>query len=124
MQYEASTPKEYINLLDNDWRKDLLFEIRRFILERDSSIIETIEYKMLAFHMSGSTFLHLNAQKNYVGIYVGNISKINHSDDVLKNYDCGKGCVRIKRSNTFGRDLKKLIESVVDMSKRGEDHSC
>ena len=124
MQYEASTPEEYLNLLANDWRKDLLLEIRRFILERDSSIVETIEYKMLAFQLTESTFLHLNAQKNYVGIYVGNISKIKDSDDVLKNYDCGKGCVRIKKSNTFGRDLKKLIESVVDMSKRGEDHLC
>lgn len=124
MQYEASTPEEYLSLLANDWRKDLLLDIRGFILEIDGSVEEAIEYKMLAFQLSDSTFLHLNAQKNYVGIYMGNISKVKGSEDVLKSYDCGKGCVRMKKSNTVGRDLKNLIESLVGMCKRGEDHSC
>ena len=91
MQYNVHTVAEYISALEDDWRKDLVLEIRSFILNSAKDIKEGIEYKMLVFEDSMGSIIHLNAQKSFVGLYVGNISKIDAGNDFLKGLDCGKG---------------------------------
>lgn len=42
MQYDASSPSEYIESLDADWRKEKLLELRQLIPQQDADIQETI----------------------------------------------------------------------------------
>ena len=49
MQYEATTPKEYLEKLEDDWRKVKLEEIREMIKNQRTSLKEGIEYKMLSY---------------------------------------------------------------------------
>ena len=61
MLYNVSNPLEYMESLALDWRKDKLQELREIILKQDSSIQETINYKMLCFMLNDSVIFHLNA---------------------------------------------------------------
>ena len=63
MQYDVSSPSEYLEALDLDWRKDKLLQLRDLILHQDSDIQESISYKMLGFKLNSVELFHLNAQK-------------------------------------------------------------
>ena len=125
MQYDVHTVSEYISALDDDWRKDLLLEIRDYILASAKNIREGIEYKMLLFEDELGGIFHLNAQKNYVGLYIGDISKIDSGSDYLKDMDCGKGCIRIKKSYSFkDSNLQLFIDKAISMHQMGMEHGC
>ncbi|NNF33487.1 MAG: DUF1801 domain-containing protein, partial [Saprospiraceae bacterium] len=49
MQYDVSTPQEYLDQIDSDWRKDKLMEVREIILGTDYPLSEVIRYKMLGY---------------------------------------------------------------------------
>jgi uncharacterized protein YdhG (YjbR/CyaY superfamily) len=48
MQYDASTPTEYLQLLEPDWRKDKLLEIRTLIKKHGPELKEGIRYGALS----------------------------------------------------------------------------
>ncbi|WP_313467869.1 DUF1801 domain-containing protein, partial [Carnobacterium sp.] len=73
MQYEATSPEEYVELLENDWRKEKLLQIRELILKYGPELEEGILYKMLAYSDGETQVFGLNAQKLYVSLYVGSI---------------------------------------------------
>ena len=98
MQYNANTPAEYLDILEEDWRKEKLLQIRAIILEKGYGFKERINYKMLCYTDEKGDLLHLNAQKNYVSLYVGDSSKIDTDGSLLKGLDLGKGCIRFKKS--------------------------
>ena len=101
MQYEVKTPKEYIQVLDNDWRREKLLEIRAFILQAAPELQEGISYKMLCYGDDKCSVFHLNAQKNYVSLYVGDLNKIDPSGELLKGINTGKSCVRFNKITCF-----------------------
>jgi len=68
-----------VEQLEDDLRKTKLKEIREIILLNGLGLTEDIEYKMLCYHHGQISLFHLNAQKNCVSLYVGNIDKINGS---------------------------------------------
>jgi uncharacterized protein YdhG (YjbR/CyaY superfamily) len=84
MQYEAKNPNEYLDKLENDWRKDKLKEIREIIKSKGRELKEGIEYKMLCYGKEEKNIFHLNAQKSYVSLYAGNIDKVANSKTLLK----------------------------------------
>lgn len=49
VQYDVSTPTEYFEALEEDWRKEKVLEIREMILEYAPDIDESIRYKMLNY---------------------------------------------------------------------------
>ena len=125
MQYEVATPKEYIEKLDNDWRKEKLQFIRQIILNVAPELEEAIQYKMLGYKSGEELIFSLNAQKNYVSFYVGNISKIDPDGKLLKGLNLGKGCVRISKSVDISKTgLKEFISRAVALWKDGKDISC
>lgn len=125
MQYEADSPKAYIDMLEDDWRKDKLMLIRSIILESHLGLNESIEYKMLAFKSGSQRVFHLNAQKNFVGLYVGNIYKVDPELKFLSGYNIGKGCIRIKKSNKILESgLSAFIRQAAQMNMAGHDISC
>jgi uncharacterized protein YdhG (YjbR/CyaY superfamily) len=125
MQYEAKTPKEYLGKLKNDWRKLKLEEIRSIILHHGPALLEGIEYKMLAYGSAKKNIFHLNAQRAYVSLYVGNIDKVENAQELLKDFEYGKGCIRIKKTINLSKSgLETFIKKTIEMQARGENTDC
>ncbi len=123
MQYDVAKAEDYLKVLDNDWRKEILNELRSLLI--DKGLTETIEYKMLAFQYKGETIFHLNAQKNYVSLYVGDHLKIDPSGALLKGLDVGKGCIRFKNMRSYSQSqIALFIEKTIDAVHSGKDLSC
>ena len=76
MQYDVATPAEYLASLGADWRRDTLIQLRAIIREKAPDWQEGIKYKMLAYSCGSGASMHLNAQKNFVALYVGDVAKV------------------------------------------------
>jgi uncharacterized protein YdhG (YjbR/CyaY superfamily) len=125
MQYEVSTPEKYLDVLDEDWRKEKLQFVRELILSNGPDLEEGIEYKMLSYGIGDKKAFHLNAQKGYVSLYVGNIDKINDARSMLEPFDMGKGCIRIKKSIDLKEtELEAFISKTLAFWKAGGDIDC
>lgn len=124
MQYQAEDPLHYLSLLDDDWRKTTLLALRQLILDHPAQLKESINYKMLGFGDDNTFVFHLNAQKHFVGLYIGNIAKIKEADDLLADFDCGKGCIHIKKKNDILPNIAKLINLVINQHLQGQDTGC
>ncbi len=125
MLYEVKTPAEYLNTIDEDWRKEKVLELRKLIFEKAPEIEEGINYKMLSYSDESGIIFHLNAQKNYVSLYVGNASKVDTDGSLLEGINRGKGCVRLSKSIDIDRTrIDEFIERAIAMWKKGEDIHC
>ena len=125
MLYDVETPKEYIKCLEEDWRLDKLQSLRKLIKKNVPKVKEIINYKMLAFSYNGDNIFHLNAQKNYVGLYVCNTKRVDKDGSLLKGIDCGKGCIRFKKTTEINpENMKQLIENAVHISDQGIKSDC
>lgn len=123
MQYDVSDPVEYVKTLTCNWRKEVLVKLRSMLLSHE--LKESIEYKMLAYSLGDKNIFHLNAQKNYVSLYVGDTKKIHSSNELLAGLDTGKGCIRFK--NAAHLELSRIdefIKEVISLAKAGADIDC
>lgn len=125
MQYDATTPAQYFSLLQDDWRKEKLMEVRELILASGPELSEGIEYKMLSYGNEHENIFHLNAQKGFVALYVGSIDKVKGGAELLEAYSRGKGCIRIKKANVILESgLPEFITKAVDSWRSGEEFGC
>ncbi len=125
MQYKAKTPDEYLEVQENDWRKSKLNQVREIIRRLGPNLNEGIEYKMLAYSMGEKNVFHLNVQQSYVSLYVGNINKIEKAAEFLKEFDKGKGCIRIKKNVEISEtNLDKFIKEAIDLCENGGNTDC
>lgn len=126
MQYDVKTPAEYMTALDDDWRRLKVEEIRKIIQDTAPDLVEGIQYKMLCYgDGKDSTVFHLNAQKSYVSFYVGDTAKIDPSGELLEGINCGKGCLRFKKSLAISDTrLDEFIGKTVELWRAGVDVSC
>ena len=114
MQYDAETPEAYLELLDRDWRRERLLDIRAAMLAV-SGVEEGIGYGMLQYRRGGDVFAHLNAQKAYVGVYLGELEKLDPGGAIRAGINCGKSCLRVKKRD--GADVARaLIERKADLT--------
>ena len=125
MQYDVETPSEYLTALEEDQRKEKLLDIRDIIFSKAPEIVESIEYKMLRYGDSKTSVFHLNAQKNYVSLYVGNTEKIDKSGELLKDLNIGKGCIRFTKSITISETrIDEFIDRAVSLWNNSKDIDC
>ena len=125
MQYNVRTSSEYLEALEEDWRKENLLLIRKMILEAKPDLVEGIEYKMLSYGNGKEALFHLNAQKNYVSLYVGDASKIDSSGALLQGINRGKGCLRFSKSVRPDRTrINEFIKKAIDLWMDGKDIGC
>ncbi|MEO1226298.1 MAG: DUF1801 domain-containing protein [Pseudomonadota bacterium] len=125
MQYNVATPQDYLDALDADWRRDRLQTLRGIILDRAPALEEVISHKMLGYRDKRGVAFHLNAQKGYVSLYVGDIAKIDTDGALLKGIDCGKSCARFKKSNPIDTaKITALVDRAVDLWRQGADTGC
>ncbi len=125
MQYDVETPEEYMNCLEPGWKLDKLEELRQIIKAGVPSVEEGIGYKMLSYAYKGQVLFHLNAQKAFVGFYVGDAKLLDPSGELLKGIDKGKSCVRFKKSTeVVEENIQKIIQAAVIMSDNGKGSQC
>jgi len=125
MQYDVATPEDYLDALDADWRRDKLQKLRGIIRDRAPDLEEVISHKMLGYRGQRGVALHLNAQKGYISLYVGNIAKIDTDGALLNGIDCGKSCVRFKKSSPIdAAKIAALVDRAVDLWRQGADTGC
>lgn len=123
MQYDANTPEEYLELLEPDWRKEKLEQLRKLLLSHP--LEEGIQYKMLSYSDDRGVIFFLNAQKSYTALYVGDAKKVDPTGALLEGIDHGKGCLRFKKSTSVAESrIAEFIAKTVDMWKKGEDVGC
>lgn len=126
MIHGGKSTEEFLGKLEDDWKKEKLSEIRQLLLNH-SQLVEGMNYGMLSYgsNIDKEPLFHLNAQKNYVSLYVGNILKIDSDGSLLKGLSLGKGCIRISKSKTISETgLKEFIQKTVDLWILGIDTSC
>ena len=125
MQYEADSPEEYLKSLSQDWRKETLEALRALILAQSSAMEECINYKMLCYRLNGNTVFHLNAQKGYVSLYVGDIEKIDPEKTLLCDLNIGKGCIRFTKSKKVSSTrIDEFIAKSIELASKGADLNC
>ena len=125
MQYDVQTPEEYLRVLEHDWRRDTLLALRELIRQNAPELRETIAYKMLAYEDERGAVFALNAQKGYVSFYVGNADKVDPSGELLGNLDCGKGCIRFKKSvKVTDTAIGTFISRAAAIRRQGGDIDC
>ena len=125
MQYDVKTPGEYIEALDDDWRRQHLESIRTIIKTKAPHFEEGIDYKMLSYGDDKGIVFYLNAQKNHVGLYVGDAGKIDHDGSLLKGLNAGKGCIRFTKSIVIANTrIDQFIERTVELWHQGADIAC
>jgi len=125
MQYDADTPDAYLDGLEDDWRKRTLLKLRETIRMSAPGIDECIHYKMLGFRLGEDFVFHLNAQRNYVSLYVGDASRIDPEGDLLKGLNTGKGCVRFTKSKSVEQTrIAEFIQRALALKGQGEDFGC
>ena len=113
MQYDATTPEAYLGLLENDWRRERLVAIRDVFLGL-KGIEEGIGHGMLQYRRNGEVFAYLNAQKGYVGVYLGDLERIDPGAAIRGTMNCGKSCVRVRKRDDLGV-VEELIGRKAEM---------
>ena len=124
VSYVATTPQEYLNQLDLDWRRDRLLELREAIRRAAPDWEEVIHYRMLGYGPPQDPVLHLNAQKHFVGLYVGDIDKVDPDGSLLGDMNRGKGCLRFKQRDAVSSEIERFLERYVAMKRAGADLDC
>lgn len=125
MLYDVKTPEEYLKKLPDDWRLQKINALRAIIKDKGPELTEKINYKMLAYGDDDNIVFCLNAQKNYVSLYVGNASKVDPDGKLLEGLNVGKGCIRFSKSvDVSDTRIDKFISRAVEMWERGEDFDC
>lgn len=125
MLSKAKTPQDYIDQLDNDWRRKTLLDIRAIIFNHAPALEEHMHYKMLGYGIDEDFVFHLNIQKAYVSLYVGDASKIDPSGDLLAGLSVGKGCIRFKKSSDVSESrIDQFIALTVCLWRENRDIDC
>ena len=80
---------------------------------------------MLGYAVGDTYAFHLNAQRAYVSLYVGNASKIDPNGELLEGLNVGKGCIRFYKANDVAKTrIDEFIARAFEMWRAGEDIDC
>jgi len=125
MQYEASTPEEYRQLLEDDWRRSKLESLRTLIFQNGPQLEECIQYKMLGYRLGQTMVFQLNAQKGYVSLYIGDIRKVDPDGTILQGVNQGKGCIRFSKSVALEKTgVDEFIRKTIALAQAGVNIGC
>ncbi len=125
MQYDVKSPGEYLKVLEDDWRKDTLLELRQILKDKAPELNEGIDYKMLSYRDANDIIFCLNAQQAYVSLYIGDASKVDPTGELLTGLNLGKGCIRFKKTNVVENTrIEEFIIRSMELLNAGEDIGC
>ena len=125
MQYDVATPEEYLAALDHDWRRVALLTIRQTLKDVAPNLDESIAHKMLCYSDAKGPVLHLNAQKGFVGLYVGDIDTLDPDGSLTSGIGRGKTCLRYTKSKDVGDPrLAELFQRIMERRASGHHAAC
>ena len=125
MLYDAKTPKDYLNQLEDDWRRATLLDLRAIVMATSPLVEEHIHYKMSGYGRADDYVCHLNAQRGYVSLYVGDILKIDPKGELVASLNVGKGCIRFTKSKSVDNTrIDEFISKAVELWLAGADIKC
>ena len=125
MHSDANSPAEYLASLDDDWRRATILHLREVIADIAPEWVEGMGHGMLRYTGTNSPVLHMNAQKKYVGLYVGNVAALDPDGTLLSGMDCGKSCIRLKKvKRPDPASLRLLIERQKAQDNAGLNAAC
>ena len=125
MQFNVKTPDEYLAMLEDDWRKEKVLELRKLIQDLAPELKEGIRYKVLSYSGSKGGAFALAAQKNSVNFYVGSAKKVDTDGSLLRGLDVGKGCIRFSKTVVIADTrIADFIARAMTMWRKGEDIDC
>jgi uncharacterized protein YdhG (YjbR/CyaY superfamily) len=125
MQYDVTTPAEYLQALEHDWRRQTLEQLRLLIKKKAPQLREGIAYKMLSYSDAAGIVFGLNAQKHYVSFYVGDTHKVDPSGALLEGLERGKGCIRFKKKDVVAETkIDEFIARTAELRRAGADVGC
>lgn len=125
MQHNAKTPAEYLDMLEDDWRKAKLIELRQLIQKLGPELEEGIRYRILSYSGSKGGAFALGAQKNSVNFYVGSAKKVDTDGSLLRGLDVGKGCIRFSKTVAIADTrIADFIAKAMTMWRNREDLGC
>ncbi|MEZ5001513.1 MAG: DUF1801 domain-containing protein [Chitinophagales bacterium] len=87
-QYFKSVPEERIT--------DMA-AVRQLIRSVFPNAEETMLYKMPTYLLDGEMIVSLASQKKYMALYVCEVDLKNEFGQILKDYNCGKSCIRFPK---------------------------
>ena len=117
--YAAESPDDYFRMLEDDWRKERIRQLHDFILTKMPGWEATIDYKMLGYGPKGDAQMHMNAQKGFVGLYVGDVERIDPGRRLSGSLNCGKGCVRLRKKDVLDEGLIAFLNMYFDLKRQG-----
>lgn len=117
MIHEAANPTEYLNALEDDWRKERLLSIRDIFLAVPN-VTECMRYKMLGYNLGDKGLGVLNAQKGYVSVYMDPLADLDPDGTLLAGMDYGRSCLRVKKRTDMDK-VTALIKNRVTLVLRG-----
>ena len=127
MKYQAETPEEYLSAVgkENDWRSGHLERLCTLIKLTAPEVMEDVSSNVLRYSADGRVLCHVNAQKNHVGLYVGDVASIDIDGKLLKGVDVGKGCIRFKKSDDIlNSGIVAFVEKLVALWRDGAEFEC
>ena len=76
--------------------QDLLL-VRELILATMTDARETMDYKLPTYVRHGEAIAALASQKQYMSLYICHHDLLKPFSDRLKDYNCGKSCIRFRK---------------------------
>ena len=111
MHSDATTVDEYIASFDGA-KRDLLIELRQFILRVAPSAVESMKHR-LPFYEIGSDAFAFAVQKHYISVYINKEDFITQHAAQIGKHSRGKNCIRYaKPEHVDLPGLKTLIRAV------------
>lgn len=102
------TVDEYYQSIPKD-RAEQLQELRKVIDTVFPNVVEDMSYNLPTFSYNNFKMCAIASQKNYMALYVMNYDLLAHFKVELKNFNCGKSCIRFKKLDDGTLYLLKKI---------------
>ncbi|MFV3127495.1 iron chaperone [Niveispirillum sp. KHB5.9] len=104
VQSKAATVDEYLAQADPA-RQPWLARIREVALASLPDPVESMQWGMPAYGVGDQVVFAFASQKQYVSLYVTNLSIHERHAEALSRLDHGKSCIRFRKPETIDFDL-------------------
>ncbi len=118
------TAQEYYDAVSAERQEDME-KVRTLIKRVFPEAAETMAYRLPTYVVDQETVVSLASQKSYMALYFCYYDLLKEFSEELKQFNCGKSCVRFKRLEeghfeTFEKILKHVRDHKEESQLRGK----
>lgn len=78
-------------------RAEHLQVLKKIIVKVFPNVVEDMTYNLPTFTYNNFKMCAIANQKNYMALYIMNYDLLVHFKEELKDFNCGKSCIRFKK---------------------------